>query len=283
MKWKPWHIILLFVLWSAGSTYWYVCRIKGFCARAEAAVTTGKSVQETPEAVDENTVAPFDILSFKRNEIRVYVNDSLKWAEAREALVKMKKEGQKLIVEGAYYTDEQPPAGYDNMGQARADALKVLLKEKYPGLDIVAVPKLLGEHAPEDIAGYKDRMYWKTFTPEKVKKVQGKTIVYFDFNSTRPITDKEVLDYLKNLADELKKNPGEKVKIYGYTDNRGKAAFNYKLGKWRALKIKEELLRDGVSAKQIEVFSGGEKNPIAPNDTEEGRKQNRRVEIILVK
>ncbi|HMR42403.1 MAG TPA: OmpA family protein, partial [Saprospiraceae bacterium] len=69
----------------------------------------------------------------------------------------------------------------------------------------------------------------------------------------------------------------------GHTDNVGEADENMKLGARRAGAIKDILVKSGVNANQITTDSKGESQPVASNDTEEGRHDNRRVEVRLIK
>jgi len=77
----------------------------------------------------------------------------------------------------------------------------------------------------------------------------------------------------------VEKNFG--LKLAGYTDNRGTDAVNLKISKDRAAAIRTYLVRKGANASKIEATGYGKENPIADNNTEEGRQANRRVEFTL--
>ncbi len=74
----------------------------------------------------------------------------------------------------------------------------------------------------------------------------------------------------------------EKVRIEGHTDSEGKAYSNHILSISRAESIKEYLAAKGVKAERLSIVGYGESKPIADNDSEEGKAQNRRVEFIIV-
>jgi len=81
---------------------------------------------------------------------------------------------------------------------------------------------------------------------------------------------------------ELLKNDGElKVEIQGHTDNVGQAAVNLKLSQDRAAAVKAYLVQTfSVAAARLTTAGFGDTKPVAPNTTDEGRAQNRRVELV---
>ncbi len=75
------------------------------------------------------------------------------------------------------------------------------------------------------------------------------------------------------------KDSNGSVSLDGYASAEGTEAYNMNLSKDRANAVKQYLVNAGVSASSINATGYGEANPVASNDTEEGRVQNRRVEI----
>ncbi|SFV53969.1 OmpA domain protein [hydrothermal vent metagenome] len=116
---------------------------------------------------------------------------------------------------------------------------------------------------------------------KKLSDVFALTHVAFKFNSM-DLTDnsKKLLD---RAANTIKKYPQFTYIIKGYTDNRGRAEYNLKLSGQRANKVREYLISQGVDAGLLTSKGFGEENPIASNDTAEGRKKNRRVVFEIVK
>lgn len=86
---------------------------------------------------------------------------------------------------------------------------------------------------------------------------------------------------LDRLANTLKDRPARSVMIEGHTDNVGSDASNALLSEQRAQSVQSALLQRGVAATQVSAQGKGESTPIATNDTESGRQQNRRVELIF--
>lgn len=87
---------------------------------------------------------------------------------------------------------------------------------------------------------------------------------------------------LENLYEFLVINDRIRIRIIGHTDNVGSEAANMKLSAGRAQSIAEDLVSRGIEVSRIEYEGHGENEPIATNETEEGRAQNRRVEFIIL-
>ncbi|MBM6550342.1 OmpA family protein [Marinomonas ostreistagni] len=106
--------------------------------------------------------------------------------------------------------------------------------------------------------------------------MSAKLEIYFDVNQTdvKPIYYSEV----KKIADFLKQNPGSNAVIEGHTDNQGKSTYNLNLSQGRADAVALVLTQQfGIDPSRIESVGYGEAQPIAPNETANGREQNRRV------
>ncbi len=86
---------------------------------------------------------------------------------------------------------------------------------------------------------------------------------------------------LRAVAASLVKYPNSTIQVIGHTDNVGQAAYNQDLSQRRASAVAEVLRGSGVPAGRIATIGRGEDAPIATNQTEFGRAQNRRVEIII--
>lgn len=116
---------------------------------------------------------------------------------------------------------------------------------------------------------------------EEQLKNNGRAVLYginFDFNSDRIRPEsKAVLDQVLNL---LKTNADLKLTIEGHTDNVGGDSFNQSLSERRANSVKKYLLKAGINAERLESAGKGMSQPIASNENEIGRAQNRRVELV---
>ena len=83
------------------------------------------------------------------------------------------------------------------------------------------------------------------------------------------------------MAQNLLRYPNSQIQIIGHTDNTGSAAYNQDLSQRRAVSVASVLRESGVPSSRIAAFGRGEDQPIASNLTEQGKAQNRRVEIII--
>ncbi|MEQ8910012.1 MAG: OmpA family protein [Vicingaceae bacterium] len=88
-------------------------------------------------------------------------------------------------------------------------------------------------------------------------------------------------DQLNRLAAALNKQSDINITLFAYADSTGPADYNQRLTDNRADRVKRYLVKKGVSASRIDAMGKGEESPIATNLTQEGRAQNRRVEIRL--
>ncbi|MEN3043797.1 MAG: DUF4892 domain-containing protein [Candidatus Hydrothermales bacterium] len=103
--------------------------------------------------------------------------------------------------------------------------------------------------------------------------------IYFDFDKADIKPESEPT--LKEIAKFLRENPNIKVFIVGHTDNIGKLDYNIDLSKRRAENVLKELVEKyGISKERLKAFGVGPLCPVTSNETEEGRRINRRVEIV---
>ena len=86
---------------------------------------------------------------------------------------------------------------------------------------------------------------------------------------------------MQTVAASLLKYPATSVEVIGHTDNTGAAAYNQDLSQRRAVSVASVLASNGVPSSRISSLGRGEDQPVASNLTEQGRAQNRRVEIIV--
>lgn len=108
----------------------------------------------------------------------------------------------------------------------------------------------------------------------------GNIVIQFPNNSNG--LDDDAFQRLDQLSEFLKRRPDARLMITGYTDARGDAIYNQNLSKFRADVIKSYFVGQGVLPGRITSIGRGQANPIASNDTLQGRGENRRVEVELI-
>jgi outer membrane protein OmpA-like peptidoglycan-associated protein len=103
--------------------------------------------------------------------------------------------------------------------------------------------------------------------------------LYFDYDSDKilPTSYAEI----ERLSLFLKRNKQICIEIIGHTDNQGSKSYNLDLSQRRAKALMDALIKKGIAANRLTSKGMGSESPIATNDTEEGRAQNRRVEILI--
>ncbi|MBU2950117.1 OmpA family protein [Tamlana agarivorans] len=114
----------------------------------------------------------------------------------------------------------------------------------------------------------------------KTLNAYAKTILFNNGKATLKDSSKAVLD---NIVGVLKDYPNSHFSINGHTDSSGSDTLNQKLSENRASAVMTYLIENGISSSRLSHKGFGESNPIDDNTTKEGRRNNRRVEVVLVR
>lgn len=114
---------------------------------------------------------------------------------------------------------------------------------------------------------------------EGIKITFHESVVNFGFDSSNLTPSSE--ENLAKLAKVLKEQPNTNISIYGHTDSKGSDDYNLKLSERRANSVVNYLNSLGISLSRMTPKGMGETEPIATNDTPEGRAKNRRVEFAI--
>lgn len=122
-----------------------------------------------------------------------------------------------------------------------------------------------------------------------VKRVDDGIVVTFDennggvyFDTNKYNINEKSKQTLDKLAAILKEYPDTNVLVAGHTDSQGQDAYNMGLSQRRAQAVTNYFTSKGLVAKRFTTKWYGEKNPVASNDTAEGRAKNRRVNVVIV-
>lgn len=116
------------------------------------------------------------------------------------------------------------------------------------------------------------------YEPEKVF-----TLKNVNFETGKATLTTNSYPALNDLAGALKSNTSMVIEIAGHTDNVGSQEVNQKLSEARANSVKQYLISKGISASRLSAKGYGDNQPIADNNSETGRQQNRRTEVRIIK
>ena len=106
-----------------------------------------------------------------------------------------------------------------------------------------------------------------------------KNNILFETNSA--VLKPEAIDQIGQVAKIIARHPEDHVTVVGHTDSKGTPDYNQLLSEKRAQAVRLQIVSHGVPPGNAEAVGQGESQPIASNDSEEGRAKNRRVEIII--
>ena len=236
----------------------------------------------------------FEHYTFGRNGFVPTLTDPTKAGFDKVAEYLKSNSGRQLQLTGYYNADEQAQylndAGkaHPNLGVHRAASIKdYLIGKGAPAGNIT----LAGFEQNNLSFNSEDRL------PEGVKfrfggdedlaalaaSLKAKPLnVRFASGSDNIAMNNELIQYFADLKFYTDRKPDAKVSVTGHTDSDGRRSGNVRLGKRRANLIKDYMIRQGINEAVItEVSSLGPDQPIADNNTPEGKAENRRVEIRL--
>ncbi|MEM9189792.1 MAG: OmpA family protein [Myxococcota bacterium] len=140
---------------------------------------------------------------------------------------------------------------------------------------------------PEDMDAYQDEDGCPEPGPEQAtitvtdRRILISERIYFDFDldTIRPVSQ-PLLDQVAQVVNRLGRT--RRIRVEGYTDNEGEDSYNTDLSYRRARSVVQYLVSRGVPRNRLEFEGYGEANPVAPNDSPEGRALNRRVEFTIL-
>ncbi len=134
---------------------------------------------------------------------------------------------------------------------------------------------------PETKNGFEDTDGCPDDMPDKVKKFSG-VIQGINFATGKSTIKPESFPILDEAVEVLAEYEALKLLISGHTDSVGRPDKNQKLSDDRAAAVKAYMVGKGIDSSRIETRGAGSNEPIADNDTKEGRAQNRRIEFKIL-
>jgi len=195
-----------------------------------------------------------------------------------------KNQSQELLISG-YETPTEKNSG-SSLGLSRANFIKELLINAGINGDRIVTKAKTHTYSYDTNGNYHGGILlnFDKIDESRLKEVEegiaNKTL-YSDFGAKDFKPDPTLANYALELKNYLVKYPNKKVLITGHTDNIGTSESNQWYGQKRATHVKEYFISKGIPSDKLAATSKGETSPATPNDTEENRAKNRRIEIIV--
>lgn len=297
-------LIGVLVVYILGSSFWYS---RTSCCLGTTAATVGSAAAATiatPAAILANTTGLGAI--DEANELNLNANENLYFAPStfnflplsdnlstfHENLANylIENPDRTVSITGRYQADEENTSILSSIGLARANQIKnVLLDYDVPEGQLLIQDDLVEAISKTDevfdnaiVFGFEESVANDESLTSLEEKLRGNTItLYFDSNAKKLDLDSEQRQYLTDLIDYLNKNSEGIVLATGHTDNEGDWNINKYISRKRAQFVRNYLISNGIDMNQVQATAAGAEEPVASNDTDEGRAKNRRVEITL--
>ncbi|MFK8008409.1 MAG: OmpA family protein [Saprospiraceae bacterium] len=305
-------ILSLLVIWLVVATWW-------FNSKYDQLDTYGNPNCEIPFSVSDGNFQTksdnsiiFEVSDWEPT-IPMQALSSLKSV----ALYLANNSEKKLILTGRFGMNELNDSDFSNNGIARAEAIKKELVsyggpeklievqadsvakmsltcgkimtaidfsfEKQSEVAQVNVTKPVTKKETDPDDNISTNEVENTIKTESTFQEDKTYIVFYKENTFKPEVDEEMDSYMKSLAKHLKEHPKYRLLLVGHTDNVGDKSKHFNFGKYRARKLRDVLLDYKIEKRRIKTDSKGSSKPLGSNKNSEGRSQNRRVEISIIK
>ena len=276
--------VILFVPFALGARHYFVCGELQWCGRASLA-TPAEAPDVRVALPGGGTVAltfgeyPRDAETPPRSPRRLAALDTLAGLLHRHP-------AHQLHLRAPVRPGETGGGYYRDLGIARAARVsRELQRRGVPGerFELGAYVVAPGERAvlrAELLEGGPRPTSAGMPTAESLLDSTVLRGLRFETGSTALTPDAELADYARALVAVMRDEPDRRLTLIGHTDDRAVPEYNDSLGRWRAQAVARYLGQVGYD-RPITVLSRGEREPVAPNDTPEGRYANRRVEVRI--
>ncbi len=264
---------LAFVVLCILTMWWWKGKI---CDCGTTSITT------TPTDVNTLTTAPATLPYYFKGVSGKNIMYDNRFAAYADSVKNNLGANEKLLIKGLWYSGEDT-TGIGDLGLYRANKLKDTLSKIIDPARMSVISQFINSSNADSI--YYGALLEKALQPklsnDSTTSVlqNGELIVYFPSNSTKNIFDAQTEKNINDIVAQAK--AGKSLAIAGHTDSQGDDAKNMTLGLNRANKLKDILIGRGTAATQITTVSKGETEPVATNETAEGRAINRRAVVKI--
>ena len=282
--------ILGFIVLVLFARWWYVCQIMGACGSNEDTTTTEEPTRLKTLSVNDQGRAVFsgyDQFEFNTNQDQPNLNASNEDFLDKIAGYLQQNNDLLLNITGGFGRDELDASTsfFENLGLCRANSIRSLLAQRGIPLNRITLSHNTG--TPEL---RKQPLIFDFYT--QVQRIDFTALAYTFEDMTfsdesfvpkgaefRPILP--LVQYADSVREYLALHKEKKLSIVGHTDNNGDAKSNLKLGLERAQNTLRYFRELGIPLGQMAAYSEGGKHPVSKNDTEVGKRRNRRINFII--
>ncbi len=282
---------LVFLIWASIARLYYVCEIKNHCRELVDQPIEDLRPNTLSLVLDDTVTLLEDYQQFAFGQDSIQPNisgnnkiylDSVAGFMNKDTLINLSIKGFSRESERGIWSGI-----YEGLGTARAAGIRALLISRgVPERRISLESDLYdGEEMLEPLAF---NLYnTRGAIPDEFSKVQFSftNMTYsdanFELNSDVFAPGDAFKFYADSVVTYFELYPDKKLTIIGHCDNSGTEKYNYDLGLRRAKNTKLYFEKIGLKPEIIKINSKGENEPIAPNDTDENRQKNRRVNFII--
>jgi outer membrane protein OmpA-like peptidoglycan-associated protein len=282
---------LVFLVWASIARLYYVCEIKNLC---------NEPVEEPIEDLRPNTLSlilddsitllkNYEEFAFEKDGIQPNLSENNKMYLDSVANFMKNDTLLNLSIKGFFRESESGDWSgiYEDLGTARAAGIRALLisrgiPEKSISLESnLSADETMSEPLTFDLYNTGDAI------PDEFSKVQFSftNMTYsdanFELNSDVFAPGEAFKFYADSVVTFFELNPGKTLTIIGHCDDSGTEKYNYDLGLRRAKNTQLYFEKLGLKSGVVKTNSKGETEPIVPNDTDENRQKNRRVNFII--
>ena len=283
--------LLLSLLFILPGRYVYVCKIMGNCGTALVRGVVDRPMNLQLRNGERVLLDGYEHFSFAPGTLQPNLTtNNQEFLDKLAAHLKAHPE-QHLTITGYFRPSERGTSAgmFENLGVARADALRNLLVQR--GIDVGRISLDHALSADEDL---RQPATFNLFVPrpddyadeDNLAKTQFRfdnmtfSDANFEFDSDAFKPGPAFLTWADSVITFFEGNQEKSLTIVGHTDNLGTITYNQDLGLRRAQSARQFFVDQGVET-AIETETRGEKQPVATNQTDEGRQKNRRVNFII--
>jgi len=282
---------LIFLVWASIARFYYVCEIKNHCTQP---------IEEPIEDIRSNTLSlilddsitllkDYEEFAFGKDSIQPNLSENNKSYLDSVANFMSNDTLMILSIKGLFRESERGDWSgiYEDLGTARAAGIRALLISR--GIPEKSISLESGTSTNENMNEPLDFNLYNSgdAVPDEFSKVQFSftNMTYsdanFELNSDVFAPGDAFKFYADSVVTYFSLNPEKTLTIFGHCDDSGTEKYNYDLGLRRAKNTQLYFENLGLKSELIKPDSKGETEPIFPNDTDENRQKNRRVNFII--